>query len=37
MYDEFEEMSLDSKCNWIKEFSKRLIDFKNPRPENPKT
>ena len=28
-YDEFEEMSLDSKCNRMKEFNKLLISFKN--------
>ena len=27
-YDEFEEMSLGSKCNRMKEFNKLLIDFK---------
>ena len=27
-YDEFEEISLDSKCNRIKEFNKILISFK---------
>ena len=27
-YDEFEEMSLDSKYNRTKEFNKILIDFK---------
>ena len=27
-YDEFEEISLDSKCNRIKEFNKILITFK---------
>ena len=36
-YDEFEEMPLDSKYNWIKEFSKFLSNFKNLRPKNPKT
>ena len=36
-YDEFEEMPLDSKYNWIKEFSKFLSNFKNLRPKNSKT
>ena len=36
-YDEFEEMSLDSKYNRIKEFNKLLIKFKNFRPKNSKT
>ena len=36
-YDEFEEMSLDSKYNRIREFKKLLAKFKNLRPENLKT
>ena len=28
-YDEFEEMSLDSKCNRMKDFNKLLISFKS--------
>ena len=35
-YDEFEEMSLDFKYNWIKEFNKLFTNFKNLRPKNPK-
>ena len=30
-------MSLDSKYNWIKKFSKLLTNFKILRPKNPKT
>ena len=37
MYDEFEEMSLDSKYNRKKEFNKLLIKFKALKPKNPKT
>ena len=36
-YDEFEEISLDSKYNRIKEFNKLLIKFKNLSPKNSKT
>ena len=36
-YDEFEEMSLDSKHNNIKEFNKLLITFKALKPKNSKT
>ena len=36
-YDEFEEMSLDSKYNRIKKFTKLLTNFKAPRSKNPKT
>ena len=36
-YDEFEEMSLDSKHNNIKEFNKLLIKFKALKPKNSKT
>ena len=36
-YDEFKEMSLDSKYNRIKEFNKLLTNFKALRPKNPKT
>ena len=35
-HDEFEEMSLDSKYNRIKEFNKLLIKFKALKPKNPK-
>ena len=34
---EFEEVSLDSKYHRIKEFNKRLTDFKDLRLKNPKT
>ena len=37
VYDEFQEMSLDSKYNMIKEFNKLLIKFKVFKPKNPKT
>ena len=37
VYDEFQEMSLDSKYNMIKEFNKLLIKFKAFKPKNPKT
>ena len=37
VYDEFQEMSLDSKYNRIKEFNKLLIKFKAFKPKNPKT
>ena len=37
VYDEFEEMSLDSKYNRVKEFTNLLTNFKNLRPKNPKT
>ena len=36
-YDEFEEMSLDSKYNRIKEFNKLLIKFKSPRHKKAET
>ena len=36
-YDEFKEVSLDSKYNRIKEFNKLLSNFKALRPKNPKT
>ena len=36
-YDEFKEMSLDSKCNRMKEFDKLLINVKALRPNKPKT
>ena len=36
-YDEFEEMSLDSKLNRIKEFNKLLTNFKDLRLKKPKT
>ena len=36
-YDEFEEMSLDSKHNRIKEFNKLLIKLKALKSRNPKT
>ena len=36
-HDEFEEMSLDSKYNRIKEFTKLLTNFKNLKPKSPKT
>ena len=36
-YDEFKEMSLDSKYNRMKEFNKLLINFKALRPNKPKT
>ena len=36
-YDEFEEMSLDSKYNMIKKFTKLLTNFKALRWKNPKT
>ena len=35
-HDEFEEMSLDSKYNRIKEFNKLLIKCKAFKPKNPK-
>ena len=35
-YDEFVEMSLDSKHNSIKEFNKLLFKFKALKPKNPK-
>ena len=28
-YDEFGEMSLDSKYSWMKEFNKLLVSFKS--------
>ena len=36
-YNEFEEMSLDSKCNKMKKFTNLLTNFKNLKPKNPKT
>ena len=36
-YDEFEETSLDSKYNRIKEFNKLLTNFKALRSKKPKT
>ena len=36
-YVEFEEIPLDSKYDWIKEFSKLLIKFKVLKTKNPKT
>ena len=36
-YGEFEEMSLDSEYNSIKELNKLLITFKGLKPKNPKT
>ena len=36
-YDEFKEMSLDSKYNRVKEFNKLLTNFKALRLKNPKT
>ena len=36
-YDEFEEMSLDSKYNRMKEFNKLLISFKNVKTKNTET
>ena len=35
-FDEFEQMSLDSKYNRRKEFNKLLIKFKSLRPKHPK-
>ena len=35
-YDEFEEMSLDSKYNTMKEFNKLLITFKSVKTEKKK-
>ena len=35
-YDEFEDMSLDSKYNRMKDFNKRCTNFKDLRPKNPK-
>ena len=35
-YDEFKEMSLDSKYNRMNEFNKLFINFKALRPKNPK-
>ena len=35
-YDEFKEISLDSKYNRMKEFNKLLIDFKSLKTKNPK-
>ena len=35
-YNEFEEMSLDSKYNKIKKFTNLLTIFKNLKPKNPK-
>ena len=35
VYDEFQEMSLDSKYNRIKEFNKLLIKFKALKPKKP--
>ena len=32
-YDELEEMSLDSKYNWMKEFNNLLIKFKVFKPK----
>ena len=37
VYDEIEEVSLDSKYNRIKGFNKSLIKFKAFKPKNPKT
>ena len=36
-YDEFQDMSLDSKYNRIKAFNRLLIKFKALKPKNPKT
>ena len=36
-YDEFKEISLDSRYNRIKEFHELLTNFKALRPKNPKT
>ena len=36
-HDEFEEMSLDSKYNRIKEFKRFFNHFKNLKPKNPET
>ena len=36
-YDEFKEMSLDSKCNRIKDFNKLLISFKNLKTKKTET
>ena len=36
-YDEFQDMSLDSKYNRIKVFNRLLIKFKALKPKNPKT
>ena len=36
-YNEFEEMSLDSKYNKMKKFTNLLTIFKNLKPKNPKT
>ena len=35
-YDEFEEMSLDSKYNSMKEFNKLLISFKSVKTKKPR-
>ena len=35
-YDEFEEMSLNSKYKWINEFT-NLTNFKNLKPKKPET
>ena len=34
-YNEFEEMSLDSKYNKMKKFTNLLTNFKNLKPEKP--
>ena len=36
-YDEFKEMSLDSKYNKMKEFNKHLINFKNVKTKKQET
>ena len=36
-YDEFEEMSLDSKCNRMKDFNKLLISFKSLKTKKTET
>ena len=36
-YDEFEQMSLDSKYNKMKIFGNLLTNFKNIKPKNRKT
>ena len=36
-YDEFKEMSLDSKYNKMKKFTNLLTNFKNLKPKNPET
>ena len=36
-YDEFEDISIDSKYSRIKKINKRLTNFKDLRPKNPKT